>query len=497
MRYAIVVAPPRFFMHPGGSVFAAPEPVGPVCAALARGGRVVMYVPTTADLASAFERAVERVTSDDDLVVYLAAAIGTRHDAAVLLAAGDAGPDESPLELQVIGRAVAARRPSAALFVVEAYHDGHEDDPILAAEHVERIVGALGVRANDFGAAVGVRPHSPPEAIESWPFTSHVLVTIDDPATHNELREARMSVVLDQLHRIGAFDPRVQSFAFVRSPKDLVIVAPQQAPSPALENDPPGASLPPPAPESGSSVIDRAWDSVASEPSLLRDADRDPERTEQPAHSLGVLNGTPHDASARLPTSLSSESGAIPEPRATQPSLPAIEPLVRLANDARERGALDEALAGYKAALMVADPADTKARASIYVHIGELKRAQGKQREAELNFEKALSADPELTSAFLALVNLATENNDAKRAIELRRRRVADLVVADQRGRVSGNRRPLRRCASRRKGRSGRTRSGACHPGPEPVRARGSRTSLREAPALAPRGRRVQCDRRV
>ncbi|MGA7123410.1 MAG: hypothetical protein WBY94_25125 [Polyangiaceae bacterium] len=387
MRYAVVVAPPRFHLHPGASVFAAPEPVGPVCAALARGGRLLMFVPTTADLAFAFERAVERVTSNDDLVVYIAAAIGSREDAAVLLVEGDARPDERPVELQLMGAAVASRRPSAALFVVEAYHAGYENDPILAAGHVERIVGALRARANGFGAAIGVRSHSPPEAA-AWPFTSHVLAMIDAAETRNELGEARMSSVLDELRATGAFDPRVQSFAFVGSQKDLVIVSLQRAASPGIEDDPQGAVRP--ARDSASSVIDRSWDPVA-------------------------------------------DVAVIPEPRATQPSLPTVEPLVKLANDARERGALSEALAGYKAALMVADPRDLKTRASIYLHIGELKRAQGKQREAESNFEKALSANPELTSAFFALVNLATENNDAKRAIELRRRRLANLVGADQR----------------------------------------------------------------
>jgi tetratricopeptide (TPR) repeat protein len=430
MRYAVVVAPPRFHLHPGGSVFAAPEPVGPVCAALARGGRLLMFVPTTADLAFAFERAVERVTSNDDLVVYIAAAIGSREDAAVLLVEGDARPDERPVELQFMGAAVASRRPSAALFVVEAYHAGYENDPILAAGHVERIVGALGARANGFGAAIGVRSHSPPEAA-AWPFTSHVLATIDAAVTRNELAEARMSSVLDELRATGAFDPRVQSFAFVGSQKDLVIVSLQQAASPALEDDPQGAVHP--ARDSASSVIDRSWDTVANKPSLLYDDDREAQRPEPPSHSPSALNGASHDAGAIGPTSLPMDVAVIPEPRATQPSLPAIEPLVKLANDARERGALSEALAGYKAALMVADPLDQKTRASIYLHIGELKHAQGKQREAESNFEKALSANPELTSAFFALVNLATENNDAKRAIDLRRRRLANLVGADQR----------------------------------------------------------------
>ena len=56
-----------------GNVFAAPEPVGPLCAALSRGGHRMVIVPTTPDLETSFERALAGVGDGDELLVYSAA----------------------------------------------------------------------------------------------------------------------------------------------------------------------------------------------------------------------------------------------------------------------------------------------------------------------------------------------------------------------------------------------------------------------------------------
>src|SRR5260370_12890337 len=82
---------------------------------------------------------------------------------------------------------------------------------------------------------------------------------------------------------------------------------------------------------------------------------------------------------------------------------------------------------------MVAPAADGERRAAIYARIGEAKRAQGKPREAELNFEKAFAADPSQREALDALVEIATESREPRRAIEWRRRRLGALKATDDR----------------------------------------------------------------
>jgi tetratricopeptide (TPR) repeat protein len=395
-RHAIVVAPPGFVFAAQGSVFAAPEPVGPICAAFARGGRLVMLVQTTRDLAKEFNRAVGAVGREDDLIVYLAAATTTRGDVVGLRVDGGAGPSENSVELRLLGGAVAAREPSAVLFVIEACHEGSADDPIFAAEHVDSIVRAIDARARGYGAMIGTRPESRPAP--AWPFTRRVLAALDDPTSHDEHGAVKMSALLEQLRKGGAIDADVQSFAFVSGGSDLVIVGPPEAPSRAVVDLAPGPFPPP----------------------------------QRPGTTLHTSNGASRDPARLDPSSFAPDFADLPEPRPTQPSLPAIDPLIDLADDARERGALPEALAGYKAALMVAAPDDKATRATIYARIGELKRAQGKPREAELNFEKALAADPKHQTALDALVKLATESHEVRRTIDLRRKRLAALDGPDE-----------------------------------------------------------------
>ncbi len=106
-------------------------------------------------------------------------------------------------------------------------------------------------------------------------------------------------------------------------------------------------------------------------------------------------------------------------------SLPALEPILAFAAKAREKNDWDEALDAYKKALMVVGQGDAAARASIYASIAEVKRAQGKTREAEMNFEKALGVLPGHRRSLDALIVMATAALDWRRVVEHRRRIVA------------------------------------------------------------------------
>ncbi len=91
----------------------------------------------------------------------------------------------------------------------------------------------------------------------------------------------------------------------------------------------------------------------------------------------------------------------------------------------RARNELDEALDAYKKALMLAETAELATLATIYAHIGTVKRLQGKLREAELFFEKALEASPTHRRSLEALCELARTEKDFPKVASYRRRLLA------------------------------------------------------------------------
>jgi tetratricopeptide (TPR) repeat protein len=374
MRHAVVVAPLRFALPAQGNVLTSPEPVGPLSLALSRGGCRVVVLSTTPDLENDFDRALGGVGESDQLLVYVAGATTTRTEAVGLrLESEDASATAAAtLPLRVLSDVVQVREPSAVLFVVEACHDGEADDPMLAAEHVDRIARALDARARGYGAVVGVRPaaRATPGA---WPFTRHLLYAVQHPEVRDAAGAATASRVVERLRSDGPEQGQVQSFAFIPGRTDFLVSSIADA-SPA-----PRASRPPATPRRSSSP-----------PSSTRRSSLPP------------------------------------------PSLPAIEPLVDLAAGAFARGAWEEALAGYKAALMVAPEGDLEARATIYARIGDVKRAQGKPREAESNYEKALSVEPGHRVALDGLIDLALEAKEPRRAIDWRRKRLVGLESAQE-----------------------------------------------------------------
>ncbi|CAN5662830.1 hypothetical protein BH09MYX1_BH09MYX1_58350 [soil metagenome] len=108
-----------------------------------------------------------------------------------------------------------------------------------------------------------------------------------------------------------------------------------------------------------------------------------------------------------------------------------LDSLINEADSARNRGELDVALESYKRALMLCTDAEEFERASIYASVGEVKRAQGKGREAELNFEKALKLMPGYKPALVAMVELAEGEKDFRRVVMLRKKMV-ELIDRDE-----------------------------------------------------------------
>lgn len=105
------------------------------------------------------------------------------------------------------------------------------------------------------------------------------------------------------------------------------------------------------------------------------------------------------------------------------PPLPAVEPILDVAHDARLKKDWDAALEAYKKALFVLPKTDADAHASIYASIAEVKLAQDKPREAETNFEKALGAKPKHRRSLDGLITLATDAKEWDRVATFRKKR--------------------------------------------------------------------------
>ncbi len=111
--------------------------------------------------------------------------------------------------------------------------------------------------------------------------------------------------------------------------------------------------------------------------------------------------------------------------------MPAVEPILDQAAALRVKGDLDAALEAYKKALFVVEAGDGDAHASIYASIAEVKNVQGKKREAETNFEKALGAKPKHLRSIDGLIAIATEQKEWDRVVSFRKKRVDALDDGD------------------------------------------------------------------
>ncbi|MBX3220806.1 MAG: hypothetical protein KF795_09820 [Labilithrix sp.] len=158
-------------------------------------------------------------------------------------------------------------------------------------------------------------------------------------------------------------------------------------------------------------------------PSLVPPTDtlRPPAQTipEFPPVAL-TLTGVKSDAppSRRIPPAPVSRS---------LPPMPDVEPILEQAEAAREAKDWEAALEAYKKALFVIPKDEPKTQASIYASVAEVKLAQGKPRESETNFEKALVINSKHMRALEGLVTIAAEAKDWARVAAVRRRRVEAL----------------------------------------------------------------------
>ncbi len=318
------------------AVLVDPRPSEPTSPAV-RGERILWLRDTLARLgfdvvalgdepdAAQLERVLAGVEPSDSVLVHVSGQLATGGAVRVGLARA--------IGLDVVGKAVAARRPSSALYFVELTYEGTED-ALRAAEHVGEIRGALDASTQGHAAllAVGARTQDR----DPLAFTRLALRMAEELAAGEE-EGVRLSDVVERMRALPESATIAQSYALVRGPTEFRL-------SPAT------------------------------------------------------------------------------------PEKPELEPLVALSDGARENKKWDQALAGYRAAVLVA-PTEG-ARAKIYACIGQVEQARGNTIKAQRAYERAYAACPADHASRDALLAMAVESEDWSRAIELSRERLAVLEAA-------------------------------------------------------------------
>lgn len=109
------------------------------------------------------------------------------------------------------------------------------------------------------------------------------------------------------------------------------------------------------------------------------------------------------------------------------PPMPEVGPILEEAAKFRLAKDWENELDAYKRALFVLPADATQVQASIYACVAEVKRVQGKPREAETNYEKALTVNPKHMRSIEGLIRLASKAKEWER-VALARRKKADAV---------------------------------------------------------------------
>ncbi len=370
MRFALVI-------EPAAVAGAFVDRLAPLRAAVARAGFNVVRLASGPTLSRDLARAVAATDDEDSTLVYVAGDVRFEGGEIALLS-------DPPMAVAEVARTVGGRPLAQLLFVVDARAQGEPGDAMRALEHVEALVAAIAPRQRklELLAAIESGPLSAPPSLT---LTRFFVQALDDPNALAPDGTMRMSRAYAKMTEHPEFASTVPSFAHVKGPHDSMVVAPiaervSELPS-SPASSPTSTPLPPP--------------SLASQ-----------------AAPLTIR--TPWRARAIVP-------------------MPAIEPILADAERAHKKGEWDAALDGYKKALMILGDKAPQAMASVYASIGEVKLAQGKEREAETSLEKALAADPSHTRALAALVKLATDAKDWKRAAGLERRAARAMTNDDKR----------------------------------------------------------------
>jgi hypothetical protein len=160
-------------------------------------------------------------------------------------------------------------------------------------------------------------------------------------------------------------------------------------------------------------LVSRVMEQIREDPDLYTDV---------PCFSLvpGRRDLSLFSATAIAPTVASGgpTSTRMSSPPSSRPG-PGITDLLDEAAAARERGDVDVATELFKKALLLLDD-KSPARADVYVQLARLKAAQGRRREAALNFRKAAAMAPGKVEALEGLAGVLHADGDFAEAARVR-----------------------------------------------------------------------------
>ncbi|MFO0679268.1 MAG: hypothetical protein U0169_22260 [Polyangiaceae bacterium] len=447
MRLALVFSPPtpsdRSRRH---------EPVNVrLLQAFESAGFVVETMPSSLELASDLAAELRRFPRPTSVVVYVdgdvahqAGSVALRVDdrglasldlARLAKVVADAHVPDSVLLLETRREAkgptaysatasveaLAREGAALALFVAETRAPSRREPVERPLETgLRTLLESTAVRSGPVGDAFAAGLPAALAALDASRFAHRYPVAVDAEAVHS----APPSVP----ERISAPPPLP-----VRPPPPVAVppavasvppIPPPRAfapppPAPAVAPPPPAPAFapPPPAP------------AVAPLPPVPNFA---PPPAPAPVPPASVHESEPPPSEAPPP----SERISVIPPSARSGALAAVDSLTREAENARNRGDLEGAVASYKKALMLASQGTPEMRANIYANLGELKLSQGDTRAAENNYEKALAEKPGLDSALIALTLILTTEKAWPRVAHYRRLMV--VAAKSDSERVSG-----------------------------------------------------------
>src|SRR5580704_5478256 len=203
MRFALLVAPsdPRT-----GDAGARRMALAWLRGRLTRFGFNVVILGGAQDFSADIARGIAAVSEADSVLVHLSGRLAA-HDSLAF------GATET-LPLSVLSEGLAARAPAHLSFVAELMHEEDAADPLLATEHLEAAVRALGARDRGHVVLAAVRPLS--ASIERVAFTR---LTFPPPtaAATSLSDDGLLSAMYDRAVAMPESYVVAQSFTFARS----------------------------------------------------------------------------------------------------------------------------------------------------------------------------------------------------------------------------------------------------------------------------------------
>ena len=328
------------------------------------------------------------------------------------------------------------RATGPLLVVVEATHRADLTDPLASASVVAAAKFAVRPQRTGASLLVAARPEVPGHVAGSA-LTHAILERLDRPRPTALTVEALHAEIDQKCLLSGA----IAASAFVRGDASFELAAPDAdvAPPSARGSKPPSSQR---RPRASSAKREKRPPVVSSDDDLL-----DIHISVDDADARAALEGL--YASAKASQNTASEpvgglaanesdlvSSAPPSRRGKTPNPPKVDTpkdLAALAEACSNGGDLDGASDALNKVLVLLDSAASDERADVEARLSDIKRRQGKTREARAGFEKVIETAPEHPLAQAAILEISLELRDLPAVEVAEDRLIASALDAQQR----------------------------------------------------------------